>query len=476
MRTMAFTGHRPNDFGGYNEESMMIITAKYALSRAINKAIARGYTRFISGMALGVDTWAAEAVLKAKEEFPDIKLIAAIPMLYQYQKWPEPSQQRWHNIVSKADEIYVTSFEMSTEDKLLTYSELCDRINEKVESGEVLQSWSATQWLCKRNHWMVDHCETLFGVWTGKKSGGTYECLEYARKSKVKTVVYDPTLITYRVYYLPEKVKGDKMIYAIGDIHGKRDMLKITLDWIKKVIKPEDTVVFVGDYIDRGEDSKGVVDDVMAFCDEHPNTECLMGNHECMMISAYDEMIQVKERNPDNIDLGHEFDLWSYNGGLQTMVSYGVDVDSADIHKWYDKIPQDHWDWYRALEIEYPEGEYLFVHAGVLPEGAYWGYGTHLDPRQWVRDEFLNFKEPLEENRIIVFGHTPQKSGKPLVMFNKIGIDTGGVFGGMLTTVVLDPESRGNDRINFEYHQSADFGTSTPRSLGLKKNVGVNRI
>jgi serine/threonine protein phosphatase 1 len=110
-----------------------------------------------------------------------------------------------------------------------------------------------------------------------------------------------------------------------------------------------------------------------------------------------------------------------------------------DYSEWVDSIPADHWDFLEKTRFEHQIPGYHFVHAGLLPPNVSWDMGGWgLDPRLWIRNEFLNSAADFD-GRIVVFGHTPQMSGKPLVQPNKIGIDTGAVFGKALTAAIIDP-------------------------------------
>ena len=160
---VCFTGHRPSKFGTYDENSELIISIKRSLHFNISNLITSGYTDFISGMALGVDMWAAERVLDLKRIYPDIKLICAIPFEGQEKRWPEESQRRYWNIVNLSDEIHI----------------VCD--------GEY-----APYKMQKRNEWMVDNSSYAISVWDGS-SGGTGNCIKYLKKKKVPYTNIDPT-------------------------------------------------------------------------------------------------------------------------------------------------------------------------------------------------------------------------------------------------------------------------------------------
>ena len=225
------------------------------------------------------------------------------------------------------------------------------------------------------------------------------------------------------------------MIYAIGDIHGQLTMLNALLDVLRdRPLAEEDTVVFLGDYIDRGENSCGVVETLLAFREAHGKTIFLRGNHEQLLLDARDGPEPQPAHRPGYLLHSDETLLWLQNGGIETLDSYGV----TDYSAWWESIPDAHWEFYRATELEFIGEHYHFVHAGLLPPGKNWPEAIHgLDARLWIREPFLSSRHSFD-GKIVVFGHTPQRTGKPLAMRNKLGLDTGAVFGGPLSMAALD--------------------------------------
>ena len=194
---------------------------------------------------------------------------------------------------------------------------------------------------------------------------------------------------------------------AIGDIHGMSSML----DQLLLMLPLEGILVFLGDYIDRGPDSKGVISRLLEL---QQARECifLRGNHEEMCLSA----------------LSHDrvmMRTWMNNGGLEVI-------------KNYDGSPfLEHLDFLRATRLYYETDEFIFVHAGLMP-----GLPLHENGAQdclWIRDVFLNSQ--YNWGKLIIHGHTPNPNFQPQIQSNRINIDTGAVFGGMLTAIVL-PERR----------------------------------
>jgi len=205
-------------------------------------------------------------------------------------------------------------------------------------------------------------------------------------------------------------------IYAIGDIHGCRDHLERLLDQVKPDLSRH-RLVFIGDYVDRGPDSRGVIDYILNLQKTFPpeNIICLMGNHERMFL---DYLRGVEER------------FFLINGGANTLASYR-DIDWL---AWPRRLPPAHDQFLHGLQLFYATEAYIFVHGGLRP-------GVPLAVQEeedllWIRDEFI--LAAADFGKRVIFGHTPFP--KPLVQPNKIGIDTGAVYGNRLTCVKLPDE------------------------------------
>ncbi|HET6608459.1 MAG TPA: metallophosphoesterase family protein [Rhodopila sp.] len=228
----------------------------------------------------------------------------------------------------------------------------------------------------------------------------------------------------------PAKLPPGQRVYAIGDIHGCLDRLVSLHEEIAEDIaeRPAEhvTLVHLGDYVDRGTDSAQVVDWLISGPPVPADTVVnLMGNHEHMMLAA----IAV-------VDPGAPMH-WLANGGADSLLSWGISR-STPPEEWAGRIPAAHLMFLRDLAISYRIGPYLFVHAGVKP-------GVPLDQQtrhdmMWIRDPFLTSKSDF--GAVVVHGHTPKRA--PIVMPNRIAIDTGAVLGGALTAVMLE-----GDRLAF---------------------------
>ncbi len=212
---------------------------------------------------------------------------------------------------------------------------------------------------------------------------------------------------------MAKKRKSSGRLFAIGDIHGCPDELGAILRRIAP--RADDTVVFVGDYVDRGPSARDVVEQLLEFERGPAEVVFLKGNHEDMMLSFLGLP-------------GHYGDSFLFNGGAATLDSYGV--SEGNLESAIEHLPEPHLKFFRELSTSYLRPPYLFVHAGVVPT-------RHLDEQNvedllWIRQEFIFSPHVLGET--VVFGHTPVR-GVLLDLPYKIGIDTGLVYGGKLTCI-----------------------------------------
>jgi len=221
-------------------------------------------------------------------------------------------------------------------------------------------------------------------------------------------------------------------VYAIGDIHGRLDLLETLAFQIEADLRdaPELAVtIFLGDYVDRGPDSAGVLE-MLASRDFPTEFLALRGNHEEVMLRFL--------RDPDVLE------SWRNYGGLETLHSYGVDVQPAMRGMAYDdlrlslleRLPRSHLQFLRETAHSTTFGDYFFCHAGARP-------GTPLDHQTtrdllWIRDEFLEFRGGWD--RVVVHGHTPVE--EPELLSTRINVDTGAFASSVLTAVVLEGSQR----------------------------------
>jgi serine/threonine protein phosphatase 1 len=228
-----------------------------------------------------------------------------------------------------------------------------------------------------------------------------------------------------------------RLVYAIGDVHGRLDLLGPLLHDVAKdavATRPAERplLVLLGDYVDRGPESRGVIDLILQMqADATFEVAALKGNHEEALLQFLD--------NPSFAA------TWLEHGGAATLVSYGVPPLSrrGDADGWIKvrdafaaALPPQHLRFYRSLELVRVVGDYAFVHAGVRP-------GVALEDQSerdllWIRYEFLNARGPF--GKVIVHGHTPTE--EPQLLKHRLGVDTGAYATGVLTAVRLYGEEQ----------------------------------
>ena len=226
--------------------------------------------------------------------------------------------------------------------------------------------------------------------------------------------------------YLPP----GRRVYAVGDIHGRIDLLhrlnaRILAD-AEAAQADSCVVIYLGDYVDRGDRSREVVQSLIE--NPIPQFECvsLLGNHEALLLEFLD--------NPTR---GNS---WIFNGGDTTLRNYGVEVGNPEFYKggwerlrdrFAECLPEAHLQFLRNCPLMHKEGDYLFVHAGIRP-----GVPLQEQMREdllWIREGFLDCEDDL--GKVVVHGHTPAKEIQ--VRPNRIGIDTKAWMSNTLTCAVL---------------------------------------
>jgi len=231
----------------------------------------------------------------------------------------------------------------------------------------------------------------------------------------------------------PPRVPDGVCVYAIGDIHGRRDLLvqlleKIAADAAGTGQQP--VLVFLGDYVDRGPDSKGVIEVVRICAEAEGHVVALRGNHDQMLLDFL--------RDPAT------YTSWKGLGAAETLSSYGVAPPASDApgdlataHKEFlSAIPPSHLDFLNGLVFSHTIGDYFFAHAGVRPEVSFDRQVAH--DLMWIRGDFLNSDKVLE--KVVVHGHTPAEA--PVNLPGRICADTGAYATNRLTAVVLTGEER----------------------------------
>jgi serine/threonine protein phosphatase 1 len=243
------------------------------------------------------------------------------------------------------------------------------------------------------------------------------------KKSWLSRLRLRPNLPTE--YRVPE---GER-VYAVGDLHGRLDLLEKMLAAIAADAagaQRRNSIVFLGDYVDRGPNSKGVIDRLIALDWPGWGKYFLRGNHDQAVL--------------DFLADANSYRAWRDVGAAETLLSYGVypprfgteDAFVAACVEFADKLPSAHRDFLDNLAYRHQAGDYYFAHAGVRP-------GIALDKQMpedllWIREDFLLFDGGLE--KIIVHGHTPQE--QPARRGCRIGVDTGAYASGRLSAVVLE--------------------------------------
>jgi serine/threonine protein phosphatase 1 len=231
------------------------------------------------------------------------------------------------------------------------------------------------------------------------------------------------------------RIPDGQRIYVVGDVHGRADLLAPLLGRIDIDLKRHPIVrpmqVFLGDYIDRGPDSRQVIDLLIAFRRRHKSL-FLKGNHELYVSQVLSDPCLLSE--------------WRQMGGVNTLLSYGVtpagradpkaDQDIANAFR--HAMPDSHRRFIEGLSLSFICGDFFFAHAGVRPGIPL--RQQHQQDLLWIREDFLFHEEDF--GKVIVHGHTP--TTQPDVKPNRINIDTGAYATGRLTCLVLE-----GDRMTF---------------------------
>lgn len=235
---------------------------------------------------------------------------------------------------------------------------------------------------------------------------------------------------------VPEGVR----VYAVGDVHGRLDLLDRMLKLIAADVEVRSVekgptlerkvIVYLGDYVDRGPDSRGVIDRLIDSPLDGFEAVHLKGNHEDFMMNFLDA--------PEHAGHG-----WLFNGGVETLASYGLTREGPGPRRMVELrdallelLPENHKKFLDGLTLQHEEGDYLFVHAGIRP-GTPLGEQSEQD-LLWIREEFLGDRK--DHGKMIVHGHTI--TWTPDIRTNRIGIDTGAFASDVLTCLVLEGKDR----------------------------------
>lgn len=230
-------------------------------------------------------------------------------------------------------------------------------------------------------------------------------------------------------------VPDNTRIYAVGDIHGCSGLLRALL----KLIVTDDLqrhdveikkLIFLGDYVDRGPNSKETLDILLHELPEGFDTIFLKGNHEAILLEALEDQKKA--------------DMWLINGGIETLASYGIKKPSGDkgftiekqLHSFKKSLLPEHLAFLTTLQLSHQCGDYFFAHAGIDPDRSL-DQQTDRD-LMWIRDPFIYSNRDF--GKIVVHGHTPVRD--VAIKNNRIGIDTGAVYGRKLTALILEGKQR----------------------------------
>jgi len=233
------------------------------------------------------------------------------------------------------------------------------------------------------------------------------------------------------------RLRDGLRVYAVGDVHGCIDELKQMLDLIEGDLVQHPIkdyrIVFLGDYLDRGPDSKAVVQTLMSLQEQRPeHVICLLGNHD-------EKLLLALEPQPTAW-----LDKYMKYGGIETLTSFGMSkrflkdvkagkIDAKTFAKAVrDEMPKIELDYLRSLPRSITIDDYFFVHAGINPERDFDQQDDH--DLVWIREPFLSWKDAF--SKVVIHGHTRQTQVD--VRTNRINVDTSCVYGHALTTVVLE--------------------------------------
>ena len=230
-------------------------------------------------------------------------------------------------------------------------------------------------------------------------------------------------------------MRNYSQVFAVGDIHGCRDLLQ---NMHKKILESSQNVegkkllIYLGDYIDRGPDIKGTVQTLIDFQPENFTKVFLLGNHEQMLLD-----FMTGKRN--------SLYIWLGNGGLETLESYGSDVNSYIDHSMELKdeelirkqftrlLPFSHKNFFNQLILNYEWNNYFFVHAGINPDLPL--EKQEKETMLWTREKSF-FNPKMTCSKIIVHGHTPVEKIEKYPF--RINLDTGSFYSGKLSSLKIE--------------------------------------
>ena len=242
------------------------------------------------------------------------------------------------------------------------------------------------------------------------------------------------------VHFLDARAPAGMRLYAIGDVHGRLDLLERMHESIAEELardRPDEwRIVHLGDYVDRGPDSAGVIDLLISARAADPRVMALVGNHDVGFL--------------DFLGLPDPTGLFARYGGVDTARSYGVRLDPDDGRAFAAQaaelraaVPEAHAAFLRGLPYSLEFGDFFFCHAGIRP-------GVPLDKQApmdliWIRDAFLD--HPGLHPKVVVHGHTPSPQAQ--VLANRVNVDTAAFKSNRLTALVVDGASKRTIEVGF---------------------------
>lgn len=251
------------------------------------------------------------------------------------------------------------------------------------------------------------------------------------------------------------------LTYVIGDIHGRSDLLEPLLAFIQSDAekrRQEPRVIFLGDVVDRGPDSRNCIELVISTLNRWPNSKIILGNHDDLFV----RVLGTDSPDPAVVD------TWLDNWGIPTVYNYDYEADLVMARNAIKLDYEHHIELFRQASLIELDGAFAFTHAGINPDRSI--DNQTREDCLWIREPFLEHVAPL--SHVIVHGHTVTESRRPVVASNRISIDTGAYATGNLTVLIIDPIA---NSIEFAWTNTEDSGIKIefvdPVVVGVPKSL-----
>lgn len=247
------------------------------------------------------------------------------------------------------------------------------------------------------------------------------------------------------------------LTYAIGDVHGRADLLQTLLAFVEsdaKKRRQQPRVIFLGDIVDRGSESRNCIELILSTLNRWPTSRLILGNHDHWFLRV------LGTDAPDPVVV----DAWIRNGGLPTIYNYDYEADLGMARNAVKLDYEHHIALFQNASLIEIDGPFAFVHAGIHPRRLI--HEQTRDDLLWIREPFLEHAEPL--SHVVVHGHTITKSRRPVVTSNRIALDTGAYTTGSLTALIIDPIA-GSIEFAWTTQTDAEIGVKfvTPDQSGI---------